>query len=172
MLYRLEQFIRLGLVEVGRLEPRRGRAVRYYRAVADGSYIPFGATEHPTTETLSPDTFLNLQLLLNKSVAESWTAAAGEPKALGLHLYRHADGGLYKNITPRPDEAAPNRFLDTLLEPSSAAVWDTWGIRRLNYAEAKKLQQEPALVFKRYQPGDAAEDHEYIVRLAMAPLAE
>ena len=172
VLYRVEQFMRLGLVEVGRLEPRRGRAVRYYRAVADGFYIPFGATAHPTTETLSPDAFENLQTLLNKSIAHTWTEAAGEPLALGLHLYRHADGGLYRNITPHPDEDAPNRFFETLLEPSSAAVWDTWGVRRLSRADAKKLQQELASVFKRYQPSDAEEDREYIIRLALAPLAE
>ena len=171
VLYRVKQFMGAGLVEMVRLEPRRGRAVRHYRAVADGFYIPFGATPHATTETLSPDAFENLQTSLNKSIAHAWTEAAGEPLALGVHLYRHADGGLYKNITPHPDADDPNRFFETLLEPSSEAVWDTWGIRRLSRAEAKKLQRELASVFKRYQPSDE-QDRAYIVRLAMAPLAE
>ena len=171
VLYRLKQFIRLGLVEVIRLEPRRGRAVKYYCAVANGFYVPFDATPHATTETLSPYAFETSQFLLDKSIAKVWTEAAGEPKALGIHLYRHANGELYKNITPHPGEDVPNQFFETLLEPTSEAVWDTWGIRRLKRDEAKKLQRELASVFKRYQPGDEG-DREYIIRLAMAPLAE
>ncbi len=171
-LYRLKQFSRLGLVEQTRLEPRRGRAVRYYRAVADGFYVPFGATPHATTETLSPHTFETSQQLLDKSVARAWAEAAGEPLALGIHLYRHADGRLYQNVTPHPGDAAPNRFFEHLLEPSSEAVWDTWGVRRLSRDEAKKLQRELASVFKRYQPSEEKADREYVVRLAMAPLAD
>jgi hypothetical protein len=164
--------LRLGLIEQVRLEPRRGRAIRYYRAVADGFYVPFSATPHATTETLSPDTFSNLYTLLNRSIAEAWTQAAGEPAALGIHVYRDEGGGVSRNITPLPDENRPSRFFDGLLGPDAPAVWDTWGARRLSREDAKRLQRELAEVFKRYLPDDSEGNRTYMIRLAIAPLAE
>lgn len=43
VLYRVRQFIRLGLVREPRLEPRKGRPIKYYRSVADGFFVPFRA---------------------------------------------------------------------------------------------------------------------------------
>lgn len=172
VLYRVRQFSRLGLIEQARLEPRRGRAIRYYRAVADGFYVPFTSTAHATTETLAPNTFGNLQVLLNKSIAAAWTEAAGEPRALGIHVYRGENGLPSQNITPPPDEDEPNRFFAKLLEPDGPAVWDTWGTRRLSGEDAKKLQRELAEVFRRYPPDDNEGNRTYMIRLAMAPLVE
>lgn len=171
-LYRVRQFLRLELIEQARLEPRRGRAIKHYRAVADGFYVPFSATSHATTETLSPDAFRNLHTLLNKSIAEAWTLAAGEPMALGIHIYRNENGKISRNITTPPDVDKPNHFFENLLELDGPAVWDTWGTRRLSREDAKKLQRELAEVFRCYPPDDREGNRTYMIRLAIAPLAE
>ena len=168
--YRVKQFLRLGLVEQTRLERRRGRAVKYYSAVAEGFYVPFSATSHATTETLSPNAFENLQARLNKSIAEAWTRAAGEPRALGIHLYRADNGAPSQNITTYPDADEPTRFFEALCEAGAPAVWDTWGSRRLSPENAKRLQRELASMLQRYPPDDAPGNEAYIVRLAIAPL--
>ncbi len=152
--------------------PRRGRPIKYYQAVADGFYVPFNVTPYASVETLSPGSSENLQTLLDLSISKAWTETAGEPRALGIHLYRGEDGKISRNITPYPDKAKPNRFFEALIKPDSPAVWDTWGIRRLNAKEAKKLQQELASVFERYKRDEKEENKEYIIRLAMAPVFE
>jgi hypothetical protein len=171
-LYRVKQFVRLGLITEARLERRRGRAVRYYRSVAEGFYVPFSATQHATTETLAPNTFAQLQITLNRSIAQAWTEAAGEPRALGVHIFRMPGGGVSENITTLPDKDNPHRFFERLLEPDAPAVWDTWGTRKLSHENAKRLQRELSEVFSRYPPEDNKGNKSYMVRLAIAPLFE
>ena len=171
VLYRVRQFIRLGLLEETRIEPRKGRPVRFYRSVADGFFAPFAATPLVTQEALSPHAFGAFQRALNESVGRAWLAAAGERQTLGVHLYRNESGALSQNIVPDPDLDEPTRFFGQLLEPDEPAVWDTWGSLKLTREDAKALQHEIASLLERYYPkvketgGDA-----YIVRLAMAPL--
>ena len=170
VLYRVRQFVRLGLLQETRAEPRKGRPVRYYRSVADGFYAPFAATPLVTQETLSPHTFGAFQQRLNESVGQAWLAAAGEQQTLGVHLFRNESGTLGQNVVPDPDLEQPTRFFGQLLEPDAPAVWDTWGNLELSKEDAKALQREIASLLGRYYPkvketgGDT-----YIVRLAMAP---
>lgn len=170
VLYRVRQFIRLGLLREVRAEPRKGRAVRLYRSVADSFFVPFAATPLATQEALSPHTFGALQRTLSESVGRAWLAATGEQQMLGIHLYRSENGALGQNIVPDPDMDAPNRFFGQLLGPDAPAVWDTWGSLELSKEDAKALQRDIASLLGRYYPkvketgGDA-----YIVRLAMAP---
>ena len=169
MLYRVRQFVRLGLVEEVRLESRRGRPIRHYRSVADGFFAPFQATPLTTQTSLSPCAFSQLQKRLNESVGQASLAACADHKALGLHVFRNAEGDITHNIVPDPEDEWPNRFFDQLLEPGAPAVWDTWGNLRLTQEDAKALQMEIATLLKRYWPKENDEGKEYILRLAMAP---
>ncbi|MCA9840056.1 MAG: hypothetical protein KC422_24310 [Trueperaceae bacterium] len=171
-LYRVRQLLRLGLIKEVRQEARRGRPIRYYKSVAEGFYVPFSATTYANTESLGPETFGNVHELLIKSIAKAWTEAAGSPVDLGIHIFRHEEGWVSSNITPLPREDNPGQFFDKLLEPDSAAVWDSWGSRKLSKESAKRLQIELANVLDRY-PDEADKGNKtYMVRLAMAPLKE
>ena len=50
MLYRVQQMQDLGLLTLDHLEPRDGRAIRHYRAVADVLFVPFTATLFETLQ--------------------------------------------------------------------------------------------------------------------------
>ena len=169
-LYRVRQFLRLGLARQTRLEPRRGRAVKYYGAVADSFYAPFSSTPHATPETLPRDFSGTTEVLLEKSVSRALAAVAGAPTALGVHVYRHADGRVSRNITPRPPEGEPTQFFEALCEPDAPAVWSTWRFTQLSREAAKGLQAELASVFERHQ--DDEKGSAYIIRLAMAPVID
>ena len=169
MLYRVRQFVRLGLIEEVRVEPRRGRAIRHYRSVADGFFVPFQATSLTTQVSLSPHAFSQLQERLNESIGQAWLAACGEQQTLGMLVFRHVEGNITHNIVPDPEDDRPNRFFDQLLEPDAPAVWDTWGNLRLTQEDAKALQMDMATLLKRYWPKETEGGQEYIVRLAIAP---
>lgn len=173
VLYRVQQFIRLGLVGEPRLETRKGKPLKYYRSVADGFFVPFRATPLEAQEALSPHTFSGFQRALNESVGQAWLEAAGEPQPLGVHIYRDDHDRLNYNIVPDPDANQPTRFFEQLLEPDGPAVWDTWGSLKLSRQDAKALQLEIASLLGRYRPKVVHEGgNEYIVRLAMAPLKQ
>ena len=168
MLYRVRQFVRLGLIEEVRVEPRQGRPIRYYCGVADGFFVPFQATSLTTQMSLSPHAFSQLQARLNESIGQAWLAACGEHH-LGMLVFRNAEGNITHNIVPDPEDDRPNRFFDQLLEPDAPAVWDTWGNLRLTQADAKALQIEIATILKQYRPKEKEGEQEYLLRLAMAP---
>ncbi len=169
MLYRVRQFIRLGLIKEVRAEPRQGRPIRHYRSVADGFFVPFRATSLTTQVSLSPHAFSQLQKRLNESIGRAWLAASSEHQTLGIHVFRNAEGNITHNIVPDPEDDRPNRFFDQLLEPNAPAVWDTWGNIRLEHEDAKALQMEVATILMRYRPKEKEGEQEYILRLAMAP---
>ncbi len=50
MLYQVRTLLDCGLVQVLRVEPRAGRAVRVYRSVHDAYFVPFAATPYDTLE--------------------------------------------------------------------------------------------------------------------------
>lgn len=168
VLYRIRQFIKLGLVKETRRKLRGGRPVRYYRSVAEGFYVPFSATPYTSEEAISPQAFGLIQNVLTDSVGAAWSKAA-EQQGLGIHLFRREDGEISRNIVPDPDDERPYGFFEELLDARGPAVWDTWNIRKLSRKDAKALQKELATVFERYRADDA-KGQEYIIRLAMAPV--
>lgn len=172
MLYRVRRFMALGLLDVARIEPRKGRPVKHYRAVADGFFVPFQATPLESAEALSVHTFKPWQQLLDESVGKAWLAAIDERQNLGIHVFRDEGGRLQRDIVPDSEGDDPQHFFRALLEPDAPAVWDTWGTLRLNHDEAKVLQRELAAVLRRYRDclGEG-QGQEYVVRLAMAPVA-
>lgn len=169
VLYRVRQFVRLGLVEEVRAEPRRGRPIRHYRSVTDGFFVPFRLTSLTTQVSLSPHTFSQFQKRLNESIGQAWLAATDERQPLGIHVFLNAEGSITYNVVPDPEDEQPNRFFDQLLDPDAPAVWDTWGNIRLAREDAKALQMDIATILKRYRPKEKEEEQEYILRLAMAP---
>jgi len=48
MLYRIRTMLDCGLLQIVRIEPRAGRAVKVYRSVHDAYFVPFAATDHST----------------------------------------------------------------------------------------------------------------------------
>ncbi len=50
MLYQVRTLLDCGLLQVLRVEPRAGRAVRVYRSVHDAYFVPFAATPYDTLE--------------------------------------------------------------------------------------------------------------------------
>ena len=50
MLYQVRTLVDAGLLQVVRVEPRAGRAVRVYRSVHDAYFVPFSATPYDTLE--------------------------------------------------------------------------------------------------------------------------
>ncbi len=170
VLYRVRQFLRLGLIGETRSEPRSGRPIRYYRSVADGYFVPFQATSVTNQEALAAHAFRRLREQLDESVGQAWVKAFGEERPIGIQVFRGSQGRLSRNIAPDPEGSPGERPLDALLEPAAPAVWDSWGVVRLTGEEAKALQRELAALLQRYWPPSRSATGAYMVRLAMAPL--
>ena len=170
VLYRVRQFVRLGLVTESALQPRRGRPIRRYRSVAEGFFVPFRVTAATTEESLAALAFRRWRELLDVSVGRAWVEAFGDENPIGIQLFRRPDGSVTRNIAPDPDGGRWSRSLDLLLEPASPAVWDAWNTVRLSRRNAKALQREIADLAQRYRALEQEGGRDHLVRLAIAPI--
>lgn len=80
MLYRVRQFVRLGLLEVTRTEARAGRAVQHYRSTSPRYFVPFAATDAVSVPALYEASLDNARRSVLAQVARTWSALAEDPR--------------------------------------------------------------------------------------------
>ena len=92
VIYRVNQFMRLGLIMLTRVEPRGGRAINYYRTVEDAFFVPFSVVPLAAESELSPGVSIQQHQLLQKSVEHAWAEVWGKSNTQGYHLSRPEKG--------------------------------------------------------------------------------
>ncbi|WP_221088970.1 ArsR/SmtB family transcription factor [Deinococcus aquaedulcis] len=178
VLYRVRQFLRLGLLEVTRTEPRAGRAIRYYRATSRGYFVPFAATSAESIAALYEASLDNARRSVLQALTHAWSQLAEDPRWFGLYTYGDETGLKSHALLPyRPAECpaeahlgpAPQAFLDPLLAEGSPAIWDNTTTLKLSAAEAKALQRELHALQRRYSGRKAPGQTPYLLRLTLTP---
>lgn len=160
VLSRVRRFLKLGLLEVVREEPRQGRAVKVYRSVADGFFIPFEATSAESLEAALAERDAYWQALLRRNVVR---ARLEKVETYGTRIYRDSRGRLQVQMAVTPEQNY------TTLDRDDPAVLSAWrDAVYLDFEDAKALQKEMFDLLKRYQQKRGAQ--RYIVRLGLAPL--
>ncbi len=162
VLSRVRRFLRLGLVEVVREEPRQGRAVKVYRSKADGFFVPFEATSAESLEAALAERDAYWQDLLRRNVVR---ARLERVETYGTRIYRDARGRLQVQMALTPEQN------HTTLASDDPAVLSAWrDAVYLDFEDAKALQREMFDLLKRYQQKRGAQ--RYIVRLGLAPMQQ
>lgn len=85
--YRVKQMLRLGLIRPTQKVARRGRAIQYYRSVADSVFAPMELTPVSTVRELFHASRSDSRRTLDQSVERAWLAI-GSHQGWGSHLYR------------------------------------------------------------------------------------
>lgn len=169
MHYRLQKLQRLGLVEVAGTRPRRGPAVKLYRAVAERFVVPFDATPHATLEALAETMTAGIEELLIHGMFRAYRDAT-EPWA--LILGRDAQGRTAMWIST-VDDVDLDRTTENAQRPNAPAVWSSTLILDLPASEAKELQRELIALHERYLPRSGVRDGRgWMLRLALAPVED
>lgn len=160
VLSRVRRFVRLGLLEVLREEPRQGRAVKVYKSTADGFFVPFEATSAESLEAALAERDAYWQALLRHNVVR---ARLEKLETYGTRIYRDFRGRLQVQMALTPEQNT------TTLAPDDPAVLSAWrDAVYLDFEDAKALQREMFDLLKRYQQKRGAQ--RYIVRLGLAPI--
>lgn len=170
VLYRIKQLLGLGLLEVARTEPRRGRAVKHYRAAAESFFVPFELTDAETVGALGARSALEMKRLLEASLGAAHEAVGQTFEGSGVRLRRDQEGRIDRTLTHEAISAEATSFPELVLNSRAPALWDQHSLLDLTVAEAKALQRELGEVFGRYYRPNSPDRRPYIVRLALAPL--
>jgi hypothetical protein len=160
--YRVRRLVVVGLVTETRLQARRGRPVRHYRAASQAFLVPYHCTPLGSLEdlvSLHEDSF---ERQFWRAVVRAGLTLVRDRGDIGLRLY--VDGEeVVSDVTP----TAEAFDLRDLLRPEAPALLIGRGVLHLSRQDAKALQAELDEVLTRYthKVGPDA----YLVRVGLAP---
>lgn len=174
MLYRVRQFVRLGLLEVTRTEARAGRAVQHYRSTSQRYFVPFTATDAVSVPALYEASLDNTRRSVLAHLARAWSALAEDPRWFGLYTVGDEHGLKSHVLLPFPPDAgrtqASGALLDVLLDAAYPAVWDNTTTLTLRPADAKALQRDLRELHARYHALTHADGQPHLLRVTLVPL--
>lgn len=165
LLYGLKGLLKVGLIEITHEEPRAGRAVKTYRAVAEAFFVPYAVTPAETPEALLTQEHAPRQARLIQGLVG---ATYSELDAQGEHVWGVRVGLEAGRLTVKNavGPESPWNFLDA----DAPALVDLWAEDvTLDFEEAKALQKELCSLLERYRAKRGQQG--YIVCLGMAPLS-
>lgn len=171
MHYWVGRLVDLGLLHVTRHEPRRGRSIKYYQAVADAFFVPFAATPVETLEALLTQHDARLQAELTRGLVEAFLESVDDPLAWGIKV-RAGGGRALEWGREDSDETCP--LLEAVQRAWGPPIFASWQSLALTHEEAKELQNDLWSIWQRYEKraSSAASRKLYTLRLGLAPVPE
>ncbi len=163
LLMRVRRFVRLGLLKVVREEPRKGRAVKVYRAVTDGFFVPYTASPFDTPEAWLVADYAERERRLARGAMRTglaWGEARGMP-TFGKRVFKRPDGVLEADFAFSFGAGAD------LLAAEAPAVASYFVETELDDESAKQLQRELFDLLRRYTRRGGGK--RYLLRLGLAP---
>lgn len=147
--YHAGRLIASGLLVVSRTEPRAGRAVRFYRAVAEAFLVSQAAIKSPTSALWSRELRESLADAANRR--ELWVLYATDEQRRFRVVLTDRDGR-----PPRPGGPVRAR--------------EYWKILRLNPDQRLALARDIEELLRRYEaPEPAGQGEPYLLHAAFAP---
>ncbi len=158
----VKQFERAGLIGVVEVTPRSGRAVKHYRSVADGYFVP---------HTVSPlmvyyeELELKMHQTMWQALLKAWLTGTAELSTWGLRCYKYPDVGL--GVMGAESQNEPGH----LFSGKSPIIFPRWRTLELNQEQVRAVQLELRSILEKYTAAQAGSDA-YLVRVATVPLPE
>lgn len=164
VLYRVRRLVGAGLLRVVRSEPRRGRPVKVYTAVADRLFVPYALAPDPDLRAALRRERAALEERLLAGVAHAMGEVGG---GAGWGLLTYREGDTLYTYDARPGEAPwEARGAD-----DPALLDYSFEVDGLSHERAKALQRDLRAVLARYFTGEPpGGGGRYAVRVALAPL--
>lgn len=145
--YHVRRLLDAGLLTVSRTQPRAGRPVQFYRAIAERFLVPLDASPALPGDALAAE----LRQLLSDELGRGGAMAT-------LYEPGPAEGTMLMRLI-RP-------------EPEPSRGFELWRTLQLAPAQRTALAQELAALFERYGAGEPAVGAEpYLAHAAFAPRA-
>lgn len=167
MLYRVGTFVRAGLLEVVREEPRAGRAIKVYRSTADAYFVPYSLTPFATLEEGFRRHYEANARLIAKSLARVFTERGWD----GYRIFRADDGQPWMIGAPVSSGLLQDPLEDSGLPPGTDYSAEVY----LDRSQARALSEELNGLLTRYrQPAqvDPTGTDKYFLSTILLPLVD
>jgi hypothetical protein len=159
----------LGLLCVTRIETRRGRPVKHYRASSDAYFVPYRVTGADNLEEFLMAQDEHLRRVFVRSFAEYLRGVLSEQGSdPGRIIYRDDHGNVTTHSVGGLDD--PRGMTRPILESEAYTGWSNYSVLRLDLERSRALKRELVELFEKYRAHSG--ERGYIVRLGMAPLKD
>ena len=168
LLYRVNKLVDLGLVEVVREEPRRGKPVKIYRAAAGAFFVPFESTTSVSLGGLLGSMTEEGERLFYRELARGLQTFA---PSWGLRVVLNNQKQL-AIVMSTSQGGYTEEFTDAFFGPAAPALYLGDGALTLDFATAKRMQRELFELFRRYTNEQKAGGQRYAYRLGLTPVVD
>lgn len=159
LLYRVNQMLSFGLIEVIREKKRPGKAIKIYRTTADIFFIPFALTSAETLEALFMPMGTYWQSLFVRNASKALNEKLPH---LGIQIWRGETDELYAKPA-----SEPGNLLDFSEDEDMSLVAFWSAALYLDEDDAKQYQQALLEVYQRYASKKGKQ--RYMTHLALTP---
>lgn len=172
MLYRVNLFVKTGLLKVVNQQARRGRSVKVYRSSADAYYIPFEITPFEDVEAFFQKSRKANDDILLPRFAQAVRKAGRE----GRIIYRDDKGEVWSSSAGSLDDTftglEDTGKLEQRLREKRQMAENSNDILWLTEAEAKEFVLELYKVWGKYKRDDKGERKPHFFEFAFVPMDE
>ena len=159
----------LGLLRVTRIETRRGRPIKHYRASSDAYFVPYRVTGADSLEDFLMAQDEHLRRVFVRSFAEYLQGVLNEQGSdPGRIIYRDEHGNIATHSVGGLDD--PRGTDKPILEGEDYTGWSNYSVLKLDLERSRALKSELVELFEKYRAHSG--ERGYIVRLGMAPLKD
>jgi hypothetical protein len=159
----------LNLLRVARVETRRGRPLKHYRASSDAYFVPYRVTGSDSLEDFLMVQDDHLRRVFVRSFAEYLLGVLGEQGSdPGRLIYRDHNGSVVTHSVGGLDD--PRGTETPILEDDAYLGWSNYSMLKLDLERSRELKRELVTLFEKYRAGSG--ERGFVVRLGMAPLKE
>lgn len=164
--YHVGRFEAMGLLEVIRREPRKGRAIKLYRAVAAALFVPFRHAPPKLLEDFVAAFSEPVRRQLAGGLTNALFAAIPDLHRWGMAIVHEPGEGL--QYFPAPGPAQTDLFTRQRTDPSLPVASDRWRYLDLDPRDAREFERELTELLERYRGRGGAQ--RYLTHLAIAPV--
>ncbi|GGJ21817.1 ArsR/SmtB family transcription factor [Deinococcus roseus] len=161
MHHHAQKMLDLGLIQVVSEVPRKGKAIFWYRSVADAFYVPFSLTPFETLQAAFLKSEAPWQERLIRGLLKDALHLEEPGKAWGVLIRRDQHGDFDVTTSLGPDQEATNL---------PGAQWSSWTEIHLTPEEALAFREELQQVWLRYRGKQNGQ--RYLLRLGLAKVVD
>lgn len=161
MHHHTQKMLALGLLKVVREVPRAGKAILWYRSVADAFYVPFSLTSFETMQAAYLKGEAPWQQRFTEGLLKVALQMETPETTWGVLIRRDQHGDFDVTSSFGPDQEAPEL---------PGAQWSNWTEIHLTPDEALALRAELQNIWLRYRGKRSGQ--RYLLRLGLAKTAD
>lgn len=151
------RYCEVGILKVTREQTRKGRALKFYRTVADAFFVP------NSLRVTFPDAWLDQ---FERAAKRGVEHAYGEHLAAWGELIFRNEAGIFSTSLAK----APGQPVTSLAPDAPAMLTTAHDAVYLDFADAKRLQRELRTLLETYAAKGGAQ--RYLLRLSLVPLPQ